>query len=530
MSTRPKRSRAGLPRSSYDESPVPPEYGSVFRTAIVPEELDAVYGVPYLRAESEDTYLFVRLSGTSDEQGGLFRFVLLLPDRPPLLQCVSLRGRFWAIAQHTRIPWSDLSSDEATSILDVLEDPPAGGQRIRPPYIPVAPRPPPPAYPGRSVSDLPTLRHLYLRPCHLPQPSLSEILADRTGPLRKGPSDHILSDLRHFGVLDCDLAHHPTSTICYNTFITAVKRVAGRHTTADRALEFARQNPHVVCPDPGAFIQSLPPSVSRRRSCAPGLCPTLLSCLGRHPIRIHCRQYYSTNHVLSLFGHPLTGPFAVSMRQLLSPELAYSRLSASLSMHVLVPILTACRSLGYLPSTPWTVVTAFTGLETFMEAINLMQPAQPATLLAASECDLDCRRFVKSRYPNLRRFPTDSTSAAATVQAPDCTLLCMGSPCVTWSNANRFRTAAQLDAALSVLQQALAYFSVSRPAIRLFLWENVASLLSPALEKYSERVFNMLLRLSPHLSLGQLCSSQFGAAMVRPRLYILVRFPSGFHL
>eukprot|EP00966_Prymnesium_polylepis_P273605 6320702-Prymnesium_polylepis.1 len=167
-------------------------------------------------------------------------------------------------------------------------------------------------------------------------------------------------------------------------------------------------------------------------------------------------------------------------------------------MHVLVPILTACRSLGYLPSRPWKVVTAFTGLETFMEAINLLQPAQPATLLAASECDSDCRKLVTARYPDLRHFPDDSTSAAATIQAPDCTLMCMGSPCVTWSNANRFRTIALLDTALSILQRALAYFSVSRPSIRLFVWENVASLLSSSLEKYSERVFNMLLRLSPH--------------------------------
>ena len=124
MSSRPKRSCAGVPASTCDDPPVPPEYGSVFRTAIIPEELDAVYGVPYLRAESRDTYLLVRLSGTSDDQGGLFRFVLLLPDRPPLLQCISLRGRFWALAQHTRITWSDLSAEEAAIVLDVLEDPP----------------------------------------------------------------------------------------------------------------------------------------------------------------------------------------------------------------------------------------------------------------------------------------------------------------------------------------------------------------------------------------------------------------------
>eukprot|EP00966_Prymnesium_polylepis_P164242 3797595-Prymnesium_polylepis.1 len=66
-----------------------------------------------------------------------------------------------------------------------------------------------------------------------------------------------------------------------------------------------------------------------------------------------------------------------------------------------------------------------------MEAISLLHPAQRATLLAASECDGDCRKFVKSRHPNLLHFPTDSTSAAATIHAPDCTLMCMGSPCVT---------------------------------------------------------------------------------------------------
>ena len=75
----------------------------------------------------------------------------------------------------------------------------------------------------------------------------------------------------------------------------------------------------------------------------------------------------------------------------------------------------------------------------------------------------------------------------------------MGSPCVTWSSANRFRTVAQLDAALDLLQRALAYFSVSRPSLRLFVWENIASLLSPALEKYSERVFNTPLGIPARL-------------------------------
>jgi hypothetical protein len=42
MSDRPKRSRAGVSSSSREDPPAPPEYGSVFRTAIIPEELDAV--------------------------------------------------------------------------------------------------------------------------------------------------------------------------------------------------------------------------------------------------------------------------------------------------------------------------------------------------------------------------------------------------------------------------------------------------------------------------------------------------------
>eukprot|EP00966_Prymnesium_polylepis_P189847 4399244-Prymnesium_polylepis.1 len=54
-------------------------------------------------------------------------------------------------------------------------------------------------------------------------------------------------------------------------------------------------------------------------------------------------------------------------------------------MHVLVSVLTACRARGYLPTGPWTVVTAFSGLVTIMEAIRLMQPPQSATLLAASD-------------------------------------------------------------------------------------------------------------------------------------------------
>eukprot|EP00966_Prymnesium_polylepis_P184369 4273320-Prymnesium_polylepis.1 len=57
-----------------------------------------------------------------------------------------------------------------------------------------------------------------------------------------------------------------------------------------------------------------------------------------------------------------------------------------------------------------------------------------------------------------------------------------------------------MEDALQVLMSALSYFSVSRPALRVFLWENVASLMSPELEVFSERFFHALLRLSHHFS------------------------------
>ena len=526
MSERPKRSRAGQ-RSLEAELPRVPVFGSIFRTAVVPDELDAVHGIPYLRAESAEQYLFVRLAGSSDDRGGLYRFALLLPDRPPLLQCVSLRGSLWARASQTRVSWTDLSEIEATAVLDVLEDPPAGGQRIRPPYIPVRPRPPPPMPRPCPLSGVPDLSHLLLEPSYLPQRSLAEILSDASGPVRQGPSQTILDDLRLFGVLNCALASEPTATIVYNTFITAVKRVARRHAPADQALEYARANPTVVCPDPGALIQALPSAVGRRRTNHPESCPTLLSCLGRHPIHLPHQRYYTTNQLLSLFGHCPTSPFSAAVR-LLSPENVCRHLHASLSMHVMVSLLSACRARGYLPAGLWTVVTAFSGLNTIMEAIRLMRPPQSATLLAASERNATCRQFTRGLFPHLHQFPEDSLSASATTGAPDCTLLFMGSPCVTWSDANRVRTAADLEAALEDLLRALQYFSVSRPSIRLLVWENVASLMSPELETYSERIFAALFRLSPHVSCGLLCSSQFNPAMLRPRLYTVVRFPDGY--
>jgi hypothetical protein len=124
----------------------------VYRVRVVPGELDAVGGVPYLRAESEDTYLLVRLAGVNDGQGGLYRCALLLPDRPPLLQCISLHGTFWGCSRHAKQDWSTLSAEEAEAVLGVLEDPPLGSLRYRPPYVSRKLLPRPRAAPGCSVA------------------------------------------------------------------------------------------------------------------------------------------------------------------------------------------------------------------------------------------------------------------------------------------------------------------------------------------------------------------------------------------
>eukprot|EP00966_Prymnesium_polylepis_P111707 2584042-Prymnesium_polylepis.1 len=62
-----------------------PEFGSVFRVPIIPSELQSLHGTEYLRAESSEKYLVVRLNGTNDSSGQP-RFALLLPDEPPRLQ------------------------------------------------------------------------------------------------------------------------------------------------------------------------------------------------------------------------------------------------------------------------------------------------------------------------------------------------------------------------------------------------------------------------------------------------------------
>jgi hypothetical protein len=136
----------------------------------------------------------------------------------------------------------------------------------------------------------------------------------------------------------------------------------------------------------------------------------------------------------AVWAPALTTSFASEIRAL-SPVRALRCMGASLSMHVLVAIFTACRSLGYLPKGRWTVVTAFSGLETFYPAMLLLRPAQPVELLAVSERDPVCRAFLRRLFPHLRDIPSDATSAAATVRAPDSTIACWGSPCVTWSQA-----------------------------------------------------------------------------------------------
>jgi hypothetical protein len=51
---------------------------------------------------------------------------------------------------------------------------------------------------------------------------------------------------------------------------------------------------------------------------------------------------------------------------------------------------------------------------------------------------------------------------------------------------------------------------------------------SPSRERSDGAV--AVLRLSPHFSCGVLCPSQFGAAMVRLRVYVLLLFPQGYHV
>eukprot|EP00966_Prymnesium_polylepis_P130298 3013646-Prymnesium_polylepis.1 len=100
---------------------------------------------------------------------------------------------------------------------------------------------------------------------------LSEILSDRSGPVREGPSATVLRDLRLFGVLSCSSAAHPSATVVYNKLMSAVKRVARRHVSADAALDFARAHPDLVCPCPDAFVSAC------RRVLPPLLAPWAMS-------------------------------------------------------------------------------------------------------------------------------------------------------------------------------------------------------------------------------------------------------------
>ena len=165
---------------------------------------------------------------------------------------------------------------------------------------------------------------------------------------------------------------------------------------------------------------------------------------------------------------------------------AHRMLCNGVSFHALGPVLSFLRS---EPTSPlfglalWSIVTSFSGCDTFLAAVRSLSPPQAYVLLSACDIDSRCRRaiyYVHSDQPVAPLLHASADSAGARA-APLGDLVYWGFPCVFFSILNRFVTPGRLQDALDLFVAAFSNILLRRPPV--FLFENVASLLCAQLDQ-----------------------------------------------
>ena len=199
------------------------------------------------------------------------------------------------------------------------------------------------------------------------------------------------------------------------------------------------------------------------------------------------------------------------------------------SFHTLCPILSFLRS---EPTSPllglafWSIVTSFSGCDTFLAAVRSLSPPQEYVLLSACDIDSRCRRAIRYVHVDQSVAPLihiSADSAGARV-APLSDLVYWGFPCVLFSILNRHVTRARLQSSIKLFDAAFSHIILRRPSV--FLFENVASLLCAHLRFVIDHFLYKVDSLGGYrVHLGVLCPSEYSSDMTRPRLLVLVWRP-----
>ena len=130
------------------------------------------------------------------------------------------------------------------------------------------------------------------------------------------------------------------------------------------------------------------------------------------------------------------------------------------SFHTLCPILSFLRS---EPTSPllglafWSIVTSFSGCDTFLAAVRSLSPPQEYVLLSACDVDSLCRRAIHCVHVSQPVAPLihiSADSAGARV-APWSLLVYWGYPCVLFSILNRHVTPDRLQGSIDLFDAAL---------------------------------------------------------------------------
>ena len=208
---------------------------------------------------------------------------------------------------------------------------------------------------------------------------------------------------------------------------------------------------------------------------------------------------------------------------------AHKMLCNGVSFHTLGPILSFLR---FEPTSPlfglalWSIVTSFSGCDTFLAAVRSLSPPQEYVLLSTCDIGSRCRRAIHCVHVGQLVAPLihiSADSAGARV-APWSLLVYWGYPCVLFSILNRHVTPDRLQGSIDLFDAAFSHIILRRPPV--FLFENVASLLCSHLRFVIDHFLYKVDSLGGYrVHLGVLCPSEYSSDMTRPRLLVLVWQP-----
>ena len=186
------------------------------------------------------------------------------------------------------------------------------------------------------------------------------------------------------------------------------------------------------------------------------------------------------------------------------------------------------RALQQWPRSPlyrvarWRVALLFAGLD--MSTAGLDHCDIEHEVVYASEKRGAWRDELGRAYPSAVLEKDAGAPPERLHEAPGSDVALVGFPCGPYSSLNRDATREQAEAALSLLDRAMEYVRWHLPSVVVL--ENVAHLRAPRWEWALDEVCRIVTSVCDAAGepaydwyLGELCPSEFGGSMYRPRLY-----------